>query len=85
MIFKVSNQEQAQKELDCFFYLLNGAKQAAKENEFGTSVAYLENAIRSLEELQAMKKEEKEIRDEIAELLSKASPETIKKFRRYLV
>ena len=85
MIFKVSDQEQAKKELNCFLYLLDGAKQAAKENEFGTSVAYLENAIRSLEELQAMKKEEKEIRDEIAELLSKASPKTIEKIRRYLV
>ena len=84
MIFKVSDQEQAQKELNCFFYLLDGAKQAAKENEFNKSIAFLENAIRSLNELQSMK-EEKEIRDKTAEILSQADPITIEKFRRHLV
>ena len=83
-VFRDIDQEQAQKELNCFHYLVQGAQQAAKENEFNKSIAFLENAIRSLNELQSMK-EEKEIRDKTAEILSQANPITIEKIRRYLV
>ena len=83
-VFRDIDREQAQKELDCFYYLIQGSQQAAKENEFSKSIAFLENAIRSLNELQSMK-EEKEIRDKTAEILSQANPITIEKIRRYLV
>ena len=58
MIF--TNEEKAIKELHCYMYCMEQSAQEFRKENFTESALYLENAARSLKELERMKKSEDE-------------------------
>jgi len=52
------NKERRQRELDCFMYCLYSSLDNFKNKEYGHAAVYLENAARSLKELERMKRSE---------------------------
>lgn len=49
---KLTNEEKAQRELDCFMYCMYQALEEFKHKNYKYSAVYLENAARSLRELE---------------------------------
>ncbi|WP_337970217.1 hypothetical protein [Virgibacillus salexigens] len=54
MNFFKSDLPKAKKEIDCYNYCANNAVRKLNNEKFGEAAAYLENAIRSLHELEKM-------------------------------
>ncbi|WP_373894418.1 hypothetical protein [Virgibacillus sp. CBA3643] len=54
-MFLKADQEKAEREVDCYDYCLGLATEKLKQEEFGEASAYLDNASRSLKELERMK------------------------------
>ena len=52
---KLTNEEKAQRELDCFMYCMYQALEEFKHKNYKYSAVYLENAARSLRELEELK------------------------------
>ena len=52
---KLTNEEKAQRELDCFMYCMYQALYEFKKKNYKYSAVYLENAARSLRELEELK------------------------------
>lgn len=57
---KYKNEEKAVKELDCYMYCLYQSLEHFKKDEFAEASVYLENAARSLKELERLKVDENE-------------------------
>ena len=55
---KLTNEEKAQRELDCFMYCMYQALYEFKKKNYKYSAVYLENAARSLRELGELKVDE---------------------------
>lgn len=55
----VSLNEQEQKEVDCYNYCLKIAKKHFKNGEISKAIAYHENIIRSLKEINRIKESKK--------------------------
>ena len=73
-LFLPVNQSQANKELDCYGYLLNKGIELFLQGDFDKAAAYHENIARSLKELGRMKKE-KETTDKTWFLLKQIDSE----------
>ena len=52
---KFTNEEKAVKELHCYMYCLYESLENFKNKNYGHAAVYLENAARSLRELERMK------------------------------
>ncbi|SEP57672.1 hypothetical protein SAMN05216232_0218 [Virgibacillus subterraneus] len=55
MTFLKDDQARAQKELDCYNYCIKNASVQLESGEFGQTAAYLDNASRSMRELEKLK------------------------------
>lgn len=60
---KLTNEEKAQRELDCFMYCMYQALYEFKKKNYKNSAVYLENATRSLRELEELKESENQSDD----------------------
>ncbi|GAA0434628.1 hypothetical protein GCM10008934_25110 [Virgibacillus salarius] len=67
-MFLPKDQEQADKELDCYNYLLANAIELMLKGEFAKAAVYHSNIARSLDELDRLKRN-KQIAEEAKDLL----------------
>lgn len=70
-MFLRSNQDEANRELDCYAYLLRNSIGFFMLGDFDKAAAYHENIVRSLKELGRMKSE-KEKWDKVRDLITES-------------
>lgn len=72
MDFLKEDKQKAENERNCFFYCIEKAVQSFINNDYGTADLYMENALRSVRELQRFvtKKQQQEELEKLVEGLT---------------